>query len=71
MNIPFHASDVDDFARSIHFDRIMRFRCPPVLPAAVKQAADKRMISTSSYVRQAIAERLRRDGVNLSSHEAA
>ena len=56
---------------SLYFENVLHFRCPAVLPTAVKRAADQKMISASAYMRQAIADQLRRDGVELNSHEAA
>jgi hypothetical protein len=46
-----------------HFPDVMRFRCPP--PPAVKTVAARQMMSASTYVRQAVRERLQRDGVVL------
>jgi predicted HicB family RNase H-like nuclease len=37
-------------------------RCPPSLPAAIRQAARRDMTSASAYVRGAILDRLKRDG---------
>jgi hypothetical protein len=50
---------------------VIHFRCPAILPTAVKRAADQKMISASAYMRQAIADQLKRDGVALNPHEAA
>jgi hypothetical protein len=44
------------------FVEVIHFRCPPVLPLAVREAAERQMISASAYMRGAILERLRRDG---------
>jgi hypothetical protein len=40
-------------------------RCPPSLPAAVARAADRSMTNISAYVRGAVLEQLRRDGIDL------
>jgi hypothetical protein len=53
-----------------HGDTIC-LRCPPTFLPAVKWAAGQRETSASAYMRQAIADQLRRDGVDLSSSEAA
>ena len=50
------------------FVDVIHFRCPPVLPKAVREAAERQMISASAYMRGAILERLTRDGVNFDSH---
>lgn len=49
------------------YDDVMRFRCPPILPPAVRAAAARQMMSMSSYIRTAVVERLKKDGVNLST----
>jgi hypothetical protein len=48
----------------------IRLRCPSKLLPAVRRAASNQTISSSAYMRQAIVERLRRDGVDLDSQEA-
>ena len=50
---------------SPYFDDLIRFRCPPVLPPAVKMAAARQMVSMSSYIRTAVVERLKKDGVDF------
>jgi hypothetical protein len=52
-----------------HYSEAIHFRCAPSLPIAIRQAAKRRMISASAYMRQALVERLRADGVD-NSHEA-
>jgi hypothetical protein len=49
---------------------ILRFRCPTALPAAVRRAARRRMLSNSAYMRLAIVERLKVDGIDIDSQEA-
>jgi hypothetical protein len=49
----------------------MLVRCPPSLPAAVARAADRSMTSASSYVRGAVLEQLRRDGIDLVETDPA
>lgn len=46
-------------------------RCPPSLPAAVARAADRSMMNISAYVRGAVLERLRRDGIDLVEADPA
>jgi hypothetical protein len=53
------------------FADVIHFRCQRALPAAVKRAAHRKMISASAYVREAIVERLKSDGIDFSSSEAA
>jgi hypothetical protein len=54
------------------FADVIHLRCPSKLPMAVKCAANRKMISASAYMREAIAARLRNDGVDLFlDHEVA
>jgi|HubBroStandDraft_2_1064218.scaffolds.fasta_scaffold737757_1 hypothetical protein len=53
------------------FGEVIHFRCPAILPFAVRRVAEQKMVSASAYMRQAIANQLERDGVDLKSHEAA
>ena len=53
------------------FVDVIHFRCPPVLPKAVREVAERQMISASAYMRGAILDRLKRDGVDFSSSEHA
>jgi hypothetical protein len=53
------------------FGEVVHFRCPAILPSVVKRAAEQKMVSASAYMRQAIANQLKRDGVDFTSHEAA
>ena len=39
-------------------------RCPQSLPPAIRRAAQLRMTSSSSYVRAAVLDRLKADGIN-------
>ena len=56
---------------SPYFDDVIRFRCPPILPPAVKTAAARQMVSMSSYIRTAVVERLKNDGIDFGNTEAA
>jgi len=47
-------------------DDSIRVRVPETMSEAVKQAADHRFLSSSGYIRQALAEQLKRDGVDPS-----
>jgi hypothetical protein len=58
------------FDASPSFDDVMRFRCPPILPSAVKMAAARQMVSMSCYIRTAVVERLKKDGVDVANMKA-
>ncbi|MGA2257693.1 MAG: hypothetical protein ABSG53_23780 [Thermoguttaceae bacterium] len=45
----------------------IRIRCPSTLLPVVKHAAGRQTISASAYVRQAIVDRLKRDGFDFPS----
>jgi hypothetical protein len=47
----------------------IRLRCPSKLLPAVRRAATRRTISSSAYIRQAIVEQLKTDGVDINSQE--
>jgi hypothetical protein len=47
------------------FDQSVNFKLPEVLAEAVTQVADRRMTSTSAYCREALLEKLERDGICL------
>jgi Ribbon-helix-helix protein, copG family len=47
----------------------IRLRCPSKLLPAVRRAARRRTISSSAYIRQAIVELLKTDGVDINSQE--
>ena len=46
---------------------VMRLRVPAEFVEAVKAAAADRLLSSSAYVRQAVAEQLKRDGIQPRS----
>jgi hypothetical protein len=48
----------------------IRLRCPSKLLPEVRRAARKKTISSSAYIRQAIVDRLKSDGVDINSYEA-
>ncbi len=39
-------------------------RCPQSLPRAIRRAAELRMTSSASYVRSAVLDRLKGDGID-------
>ncbi len=45
-------------------DSYIQIRLPGALSNAVKQAASDRYLSSSGYIRQVLAEQLRREGVD-------
>jgi hypothetical protein len=49
--------------RPVRFPSFLRIRIPEQLPAVIAAAADKRMTTSSEYVRQAVIERLKADGI--------
>jgi hypothetical protein len=53
------------------YGEVIHFRCSAPLPTAIRQAAKRRMISASAYMRQALVERLKTDGVDLNLYEDA
>jgi hypothetical protein len=53
------------------YGEVIHFRCSAPLPTAIRRAAKRRMISASAYMRQALIERLKTDGVDLKLNEDA
>jgi hypothetical protein len=53
------------------YGEVIHFRCSAPLPTAIRQAARRRMISASAYMRQALIERLKSDGVDFKLHDGA
>ena len=47
-----------------------RFRCPSAFRAAIEAAATDEMISSSAYVRRAVARTLQADGVLIKPEQA-
>jgi hypothetical protein len=45
-------------------DRLLQLRVPAFLTKALDRAADKRLTSRSDYIRAALLDRLRADGVD-------
>jgi len=45
-------------------DRLIQIRAPEFLTKALDSAADKRLTSRSSYIRTALLDRLRADGID-------
>jgi metal-responsive CopG/Arc/MetJ family transcriptional regulator len=50
-------------ARSIPFDKILQVRAPEALTDALDVAASRRMVSRSDYVRVALLDHLKADGI--------
>jgi metal-responsive CopG/Arc/MetJ family transcriptional regulator len=50
---------------------LMRIRAPSELVDAIDRVANRDLLSRSSYIRQAIIERLRADGVKFEEIQAA
>jgi predicted transcriptional regulator len=46
---------------------VLRVRAPDELKAAIDQTADRNLVSRSAYVRTALIERLRTDGVDFGA----
>jgi len=46
-------------------DRII-IRCPPLLCRAIDEAATKNLSTQSDYVRRAIIDRLKEDGIDIT-----
>lgn len=53
--------------RSDHFSRLLQIRAPEFLAAALDRAADKRLTSRSDYIRVALLDRLKADGIELAA----
>jgi len=47
------------------YDRLIQIRAPEFLTKALDNAADKRLTSRSDYIRVALLDRLRADGIDL------
>lgn len=50
---------------SLQFDTMLQVRAPEALRDALDTAADQKLISRSDYVREALADRLKADGVKF------
>lgn len=48
--------------KTTRFDARMIVRCPQSLPRAIDQAAARRLMSPSEYIRRSIIDRLSADG---------
>ena len=49
------------------FNSVLRVRAPDELKAAIDKTADRNLVSRSAYVRTALIERLRTDGVDYAA----
>jgi hypothetical protein len=54
-------------ARSVPFDKILQIRAPETLTDALDAAARKRMVNRSDYIRVALLDRLKADGIDPAS----
>jgi metal-responsive CopG/Arc/MetJ family transcriptional regulator len=50
------------------FDQLLQVRAPAFLTNALDRAADNRLTSRSNYIRSALIDRLRADGVEPMPH---
>jgi hypothetical protein len=57
--------------KTLDYSARLNLFTPPELAAAVAEAARAQMTSMSSYTRKALLERLKADGITLSSEKAA
>jgi hypothetical protein len=48
-------------------DRLIQIRAPEFLTRALDSAADKRLTSRSDYIRVALLDRLRADGIDFAA----
>ena len=51
-------------ARLIPFDKVLQIRAPEALTDALDAAANKRMVNRSDYIRNALFDRLKADGID-------
>jgi hypothetical protein len=57
---------MSDTAASVHrYPRKLSLRVPPQLPAAVEAAARRQFTSPAEYLRRAVLQALRADGIDL------
>ncbi len=52
------------------FSGRVEIRCPPALPRAIQEAAQRQMMTPTEYVRRSIIDRLVADGVALETRVA-
>ena len=52
--------------RAHRFDKLLQVRAPGSLSDAIDTAADRRFQSKSDYIRSAVVDRLRADGIDAS-----
>jgi predicted HicB family RNase H-like nuclease len=61
---------MSDTAAAVHrFPRKLSLRVPPELPAAVEVAARAQFTSPAEYLRRAVLQALRADGIDLRDIE--
>jgi hypothetical protein len=57
--------------RGTRFSAYIRIRTPQVLPDAIAVVADRKMTTSSEYVRRAVIEKLKADGLDIEELSAA
>lgn len=55
------------YAHSARFSAVLQIRAPEHFADAIDRAADRRVQSRSDYVRAAVLDRLRLDGIDINS----
>jgi len=55
----------------MHCDRLIQIRAPEFLAKPLDSAADRRLTSRSDYIRSALLDRLKADGIDASPIVAA
>lgn len=53
--------------RPSRYSDLLKLRVQPVLNKAIDRAAAENLMSSSEYVRRSVIDRLRADGIDLSS----
>jgi hypothetical protein len=59
------ASNLDARHKSSRFSHSLRIRCPASFSFAVDRAAGRNLTTTSEYIRRAVIDRLKTDGIDL------
>jgi hypothetical protein len=57
--------------RGMRFPSYIRIRTPEKLPDAIALVADRKMTTRSDYVRRAVIEKLKADGLDIEELSAA
>lgn len=64
MRLAFNANDGEPMNELPLCNRLLQIRVPAFMTRALDNAADKRLTSRSDYVRVALLDRLRADGID-------